>query len=103
MNEQITLGQLMNKIVSSDRVVVINAARQVVYRGFAANFTHTRMNDLRKVKSFGLGMETYKKIDKMWDWQKINELPEQIPIEQISKYDTGELQHIIYTKIILED
>lgn len=47
METGMNLGQMMKAIVPSDRVVVINAAGQVIYRGFAANFEHTGISDGR--------------------------------------------------------
>lgn len=101
METGMNLGQMMKAIVPSDRVVVINAAGQVIYRGFAANFEHTRISDGRPVKSFGLGMETYRKKETMFDWKNVRELPRKIPVEQIEEYSTKDLSHIIYTRIIL--
>lgn len=47
MEAGLSLGKIMKAIVPSDRVVVINAAGQVIYRGFAANFEHTAISDER--------------------------------------------------------
>lgn len=103
MGEGLSLGQVMDAIVPSDRVVVINAAGQVIYRGFAANFEHTAISDERPVKSFGLGMETYRKTERLYDWQNVRELPKTIPVEQLEEFSTKELNHIIYTRIILRN
>lgn len=50
------LGELIEKMTTSDRLVIINAAGQVIYRGYAANFAHGTINPLRRVKRFGLDM-----------------------------------------------
>lgn len=50
------LGELIEKMTTSDRLVIITAAGQVIYRGYAANFAHGTINPLRRVKRFGLGM-----------------------------------------------
>lgn len=47
------LGELIEKMTTSDRLVIINAAGQVIYRGYAANFAHGTINPLRRVKRFG--------------------------------------------------
>lgn len=49
------LGELIEKMTTSDRLVIINAAGQVIYRGYAANFAHGTINPLRRVKRFGAG------------------------------------------------
>lgn len=97
------LGELTEKMVASDRLAVINATGQVVYRGYAANFVHGTINKMRKVQSFGMAMETYKRTERMWDWQNIRELPEQIPVEQLGQYDVGQLQQLLFVRVILED
>ena len=84
------LGELIEKMTTSDRLVIINAAGQVIY-------------PLRRVKRFGLGMETYKRTEKMWDWANIRELPEQIPVEQLGQYDIGQLQQLLFIRVILEE
>lgn len=58
---------------------------------------------MRRVKRFGLGMETYKRTEKMWDWANIRELPEQIPVEQLGQYDIGQLQQLLFIRVILEE
>ena len=97
------LGELIEKMTTSDRLVIINAAGQVIYRGYVANFAHGTINPLRRVERFGLGMETYKRTEKMWDWANIRELPEQIPVEQLGQYDIGQLQQLLFIRVILEE
>lgn len=43
------LGELIEKMTTSDRLIIINAAGQVIYRGYAANFAHGTINPLRRV------------------------------------------------------
>lgn len=96
-----TLGEVLEKVTNSDRIMIINAARHVVYRGYAANAEHARISPARKVEKIGLGMETYRKSDMMWDWQQSEPLAAQVPVEQFSQFEVGELAHIIYIKIEL--
>lgn len=44
MENEIRLGDILDKLTPSDRVVIYNAARQVVYRGYAANAVHGTLN-----------------------------------------------------------
>ncbi|MBQ0067589.1 MAG: hypothetical protein KBS60_05365 [Phascolarctobacterium sp.] len=97
------LGDVVDAITPSDRVVIYNAAKQVVYRGYAATALHSGIDSNRKVKRFGLGMETYRATEKMWDWEKTEKLPEQIPVEQFSEYKVEQLKHILYIRIELEN
>ena len=49
MENEIRLGDIMDKLTPSDRVVIYNAARQVVYRGYAANAVHGTLNPQRRM------------------------------------------------------
>ena len=102
MENEIRLGDILDKLTPSDRLVIYNAARQVVYRGYAANAVHGTVNPQRRIKKMGLGMETYRATEQMWDWEKTDRLPEQIPVEQFSKYRVEDLQHILYIRIELK-
>lgn len=103
MGNDVRLGDILDKLTPSDRVVIYNAARQVVYRGYAANALHSGNNMQRRVKRMGLGMETYRATEQMWDWEKTDSLPEQIPVEQFGEYKVEQLQHILYIKIELKN
>ena len=70
MENEIRLGDILDKLTPSDRVVIYNAAGQVVYRGYAANAVHGALNPQRRIKKMGLGMETYRATEQMWDWAK---------------------------------
>lgn len=102
MNNELYLGDVLDSITPSDRVLVLNAAKQVVYRGYAANAAYSNVSRQRKVKRFGIAMETYRATDKMWDWEKTDKLPEQVPVEQFSEYKVEQLQHILYIRIELK-
>ena len=95
------LGELLEKTVNSDRVVIVNAAKQVIYRGYADSADHAHIDTRRIVESVGMGMETYKKTDKMWDWKQAEPLAKQISVEQFSQFEVGQLEHILYIKIEL--
>lgn len=102
MENEIRLGDIMDKLTPSDRVVIYNAAGQVVYRGYAANAVHGALNQQRRIKKMGLGMETYRATEQMWDWEKTDSLPEQVPVEQFTQYRVEDLQHILYIRIELK-
>lgn len=95
------LEDVMAKITESERIVIENAAQQVIYRGYAANFGYADIRKGRRVARVGIGMETYRATDKMWDWDKSDRLPEQVPFESIPEFKVGELSHILYLQIQL--
>lgn len=96
------LGEAIEKITPSDRIMIINAAGQVIYRGFAANVNSAGIRKTRRVKRYGIGFETYKATENMWDWTKIEALPPQVPVEQFGEYKVDQLKHILYIRIELE-
>lgn len=98
MENEIRLGDILDKLTPSDRLVIYNAARQVVYRGFAANAMHSGLNEQRRIKKMGLGMETYRATEQMWDWEKTDSLPEQVPVEQFTQY-RNDLEEDLLTQI----
>lgn len=49
MENEIRLGDILDKLTPSDRVVIYNAAGQVVYRGYAANAVHGALNPQRRI------------------------------------------------------
>ena len=102
MESEIRLGDVLERLVPSDRLVIYNGAQQVIYRGYAANALHSGTNTQRRVKRMGLGMETYRATEKMWDWEKTDSLPEQVPVEQFTQYRVEDLQHILYIRIELK-
>lgn len=53
MGNDVRLGDILDKLTPSDRLVIYNAARQVVYRGFAANAMHSGLNEQRRIKKWG--------------------------------------------------
>ena len=55
MENEIRLGDILDKLTPSDRLVIYNAARQVVYRGYAANAVHGTVNPQRQHKENGAG------------------------------------------------
>lgn len=65
------LGEAIEKITPSDRIVIVNAAGHVIYRGFAANAKSAGIRQTRRVKKYGIGLETYRATENMWDWKKL--------------------------------
>lgn len=97
------LSEAIEKATPSDRIVIVNAAGQVIFRGFAANAHNAETRKTRRVKRYGIGMETYKATERMWDWSRIDALPPQVPVEQFGEYKVEELKHILYIRIELDN
>ena len=58
------LGEAIEKATPSDRIMIVNAAGQVIFRGYAANTESAGIRKTRRVKRYGIGMETYKATEK---------------------------------------
>lgn len=98
------LGEVIKSIPGSERIVVLNAANQTIYRGYAAEFAeNSHINPMRKIKRMGIGMETYKKEETMWDWEHSKKMSEQIPMESIPEYEIGDLRQFVFMKIQLSN
>lgn len=97
------LGELLEKATPSDIIMIKNAAGQVIFRGFVANADNAGIRRTRRVKRFGIGLETYKATERLWDWEKTDRLPPQVPVEQFGEYKVGELKHILYIRIELDN
>lgn len=97
------LGELEEKMIGSDRVLVVNTAGQTIYRGYIANLHNAGISLSREVKRLGIGVESYKKTEEMWDWKKTDALPEQVPVKSVSQYSTREIETIVFTRIMVEE
>lgn len=58
MENEIRLGDILDKLTPSDRLVIYNAARQVVYRGYAANAVHGNIQSNRTDVGLGKDRQT---------------------------------------------
>ncbi len=102
LKTEMTLEQLIERLYGSDRIQITNAANQTVYRGYAASAMDGLGIDLqRKVRRVGIGLESYRKTDTMWDWKKIDKLPPQVPFESIPEYNIGDLTQLLFIRIQL--
>ncbi len=97
------LSEAIEKATPSDRIVIVNAAGQVIFRGFAANAHNAEIRKTHKMKRYRIGIKTYKATERMWDWSRIDALPPQVPVEQFGEYKVEELKHILYIRIELDN
>ena len=102
IDESITLGQLLRHMVSSDRIVIENEGKEVLYKGYVGCSQYGNIDETRKVKQFGLSTEIFRK-ELRPVYITGQRLKERIPVERISDFKFSELEMLIYTKIVLED
>lgn len=97
------LGQVIDHMDKSARLVINTAAGYPVYRGYVGNYKKGWANEDAEVNTVRQQMETYRTEDGHFDWKNIHDLPAEIPVKEIERYKTGELTHLIYTEIQLEN
>lgn len=98
-----TLNEVLEPMVPSDRLVISDASGTVMYRGYVGLVQYAGLNMKRQVDKVCTGVEFYRKDGPSWDWRKTDQLPNAIPVEQVSKFQTGELEYIIYIRIVLKN
>jgi hypothetical protein len=97
---KVEVGDILASMPGSDRIVIMNAARNVIYRGYAANALES-IDTSRKVDRMKQAMEVYRKEEVLWDWTRIKELPQSLTPEQTLKYSTDQLTQFVFTEIQL--
>lgn len=108
--ERPLLGQLLDVLISSDRIKIFDGESEkdpVLFTGFVGCFDYTRteIDRNRRIVKAGLGMDTFRVDDRTGKWNSFagaEKLHEEIPVESISNFKSSELEHIIYTRIFLE-
>lgn len=106
--ERPTLGQLLDVLINSDRVVIIDGESSKdpeLYRGFVGcfNYDSNGIDTSRRIAKTGLGCEIFRV-----ERQDLNKfihtrtLGAEVPVENISDFKYSDLEEIIYTRIFLE-
>ncbi len=106
--EKPTLGQLLDVLINSDRIVIYDGENnkcQELYRGYVGCFSYDtkRIDTKRRIAKAGLGVEIFKvEKEKLNPCIHTKKLGEEIPVENISDFRYSDLEEIIYTRIFLE-
>ena len=97
----ILLGQVMKRLINSERILIVDANGQELYKGYVANFEHNAEDNVKPVKK--IGMET--KIFKRGNFRERIPQPQKEPVmaEDLAFYQLSELEFVIYLKIMLEN
>lgn len=99
---QITLGQLVEHMIPSDRLIINDGAGNVLYRGYVATLEHHNIDLTQVVKRFGLATEIFRKEKKVQFTSNQKELPREVPVESISDYGFSDLEMLIYTRVMVK-
>lgn len=99
---QITLAQLVEHMIPSDRLIIKDGAGNVLYRGYVASLEHHNIDLTQAVKCFGLATEIFRKEKRTQFTSNQKELPQEVPVESISDYGFSDLEMLIYTRVIVK-
>ncbi len=106
--EKPTLGQLLDVLINSDRIVIYdgeNSKCPELYRGYVGCFGYgTDCIDVnRRIAKTGLGVDIFKvEKEKLNPCVYTKKLVKEIPVGSISDFRYADLEEIIYTRIFLE-
>lgn len=102
MEERITLGQLIERMIPSDRLIVEDEAGKEIYKGYVGCVQHIELETKRYVKKFGLATNIFRKEIKRMG-ARIETAPgEEVSVENISEFGFADLVMQIFTRVILE-
>lgn len=103
MAETVTLGQLIERMIPSDRLIIEDETGKEIYKGYVGCMQHTDIETSRYVKRFGLATNIFRKEVKRRGANIETLLKEEVSVESISEFGFADLVMQIYTKVILED
>ena len=99
-SNKITVKDVLATMYGSDRIVITNAAKNVIYRGYVGN-VENKVDTGRKVDRLKQCLEVYRKEEILWDWSRIEQLPQSLTPEQTLKYSTDKLTYFAFLEIQL--
>lgn len=102
MTAAVTLGQLTERMIPSDRLIIEDEAGNVFYKGYAGCMQHTKADESRRVKRFGLATEVFRKEIRRTGVRTDIVPCEEVKMESISEYRFSDLVVQIFTRVILE-
>lgn len=108
MMERPMLGQFLDVLISSDRIVIYDGEDDKspeLYRGFAAciDYDEDNIDKSRRIAKTGLGTDIFRKDrGSSHVYRTRRQDKEEIPVESISDFKFSDLEEIVYTSIFLE-
>lgn len=103
MPELVTLEQLTERMIPSDRLIVEDEAGNLFYKGYVGCMQHMKADKSRHVKRFGLVTEVFRKEIRRTGARTDIVPCEEIKMESISEYKFSDLVVRIFTRVVLED
>ena len=103
MTEEVTLGQLTERMIPSDRLIIEDEAGNVFYKGYVGCMQRMKADESRRVKRFGLATYIFRKEIRRTGVRTDIVPCEEIKMESISEYRFSDLVVQIFTRVILEE
>ena len=94
------LGEMLEKMPNSDRLIVQEEDGEELYRGYVANFIHCDVDRDSEVKRSGIATDIFKKSDReirMMDREKVI-----FPADGKTDFRFQDLEFMIYTRITID-
>ena len=94
-----TLGEQLERMISSDRIIVQTEEKEELYRGYVANFEHSEVDRDREVGKIGVATDIFRVTDRdrlLKNREKIDTKE-----DEISDFKFSDLELMIYIRIVI--
>lgn len=95
----VTLDQILERMIRSERLLIVDETGKELYKGFVANFEPCTVGNLREVKEVKLATRTFRR-------EKMTRIPEKERVEiqenDLADYSFYDVEFFIYQKITLK-
>lgn len=103
MAAEVTLEQLIKRMIPSDRLIIEDENGKELYKGYVGCMEHIDFQTSRRVKRFGLSTNIFRKETSKKGILIHTLLGEEISAEHTSEFSFSDLVMQIFTKVIVED
>ena len=99
MNNAITLEQIMQTLISSQRMLVMTEDGEELYRGYVTNFMYCNVDRAQEVKEVSLATDIFRKEKRGARLFQTEGRVE--PVDNETDFKFSDLEILIYQKIVL--
>ena len=99
MNNAITLEQVMQTLINSQRMLVMTEDGEELYRGYVANFMYCDVDRTQEVKEVSLATDIFRKQKRE---ERLLQTERRVdPVDNMTDFRFSDLEFMIYQKIVL--
>lgn len=99
LKDTITLDQILERMIKSERLLIVDEAGRELFKGFVATFEYSKVDRLKEVKEVRLTTRTFRR-------EKTTTIPEKERVEiqedDLADYSFYDVEFFIYLKITLK-